>query len=74
MSYWQLIFLQSRANGAAYDEDGLPVQKWAWSRETWLQRRLRYLQKNKKSANISAQLQTGLEIARQGASQSGENW
>ena len=40
MNSWQLIFLQSRANNGAYDEDGLPAQNWEWPQETWLQKRL----------------------------------
>ena len=61
MSYWQLIFLQSRANGAAYDKDGLPVQKWAWPQETWLQKRLRYLQENKNREIFQRNFKQGLE-------------
>ena len=50
MNAWELIFRQSRVNNGAYDWDELPPQIWAWPRETWFQRRLRYLRLG--SANI----------------------
>ena len=43
LSYWQLIFLQSKANGAWYDGEKLTGQKWDWPENTYLQRRLQYL-------------------------------
>jgi hypothetical protein len=39
-SYWQLIFLQSKANGAAYNGEELPGRNWDWPKDTYLQRRL----------------------------------
>jgi hypothetical protein len=39
MSYWQLIFSQSKVNGAAYSDDELPVCNWSWPTGTYLQRR-----------------------------------
>jgi hypothetical protein len=48
MNYWQLIFLQSKANEGVYDGDGPPAQKWDWPHETWLQKRLRYLRKRQR--------------------------
>jgi hypothetical protein len=48
MNYWQLIFLQSKANEGVYDGDGPPAQKWDWPHETWLQKRLRYLRKGQR--------------------------
>ena len=39
MSYWQLIFSQSKVNGAPYHDDDLPVFNWNWPRDTFLQRR-----------------------------------
>jgi hypothetical protein len=39
-SYWQLIFLQSKVNGAPYNGDGLPGQSWDWPKDTYFQRRL----------------------------------
>lgn len=46
-SYWQLIFSQSKANGAPYNGEMLPGRNWDWPRDTYLQRRLqrvRFLQ------------------------------
>ena len=46
-SYWQLVFLQSKVNGAAYSGENLPGRNWDWPKDTYLQRRLhqaRYLQ------------------------------
>ena len=48
MSTWQLIFLQSKANRALYDEDRLPTQNWAWPQETWFQKRRDYLRENRR--------------------------
>lgn len=46
-SYWQLIFSQSKANGAPYFGESLPGRNWDWPKDTYLQRRLqqvRFLQ------------------------------
>ena len=40
ISYWQLIHLQSRANGCSYQFDKLPQVRWQWPTGTWLQERL----------------------------------
>jgi len=45
MSYWQLVFLQSKVNRGAYDGDRLPRQNWSWPQQTWFQERLRYIRK-----------------------------
>jgi hypothetical protein len=39
-SYWQLIFLQSKVNGATYKGEALPGQSWDWPKDTYFQRRL----------------------------------
>ena len=39
-SYWQLVFLQSRVNGATYNGEILPRRSWDWPKTTYLQRRL----------------------------------
>ncbi len=31
-SFWQLVFLQSKVNGAAYRGEQLPRQNWDWPR------------------------------------------
>ena len=40
MSQWQLIFSQSRVNGAFYRGEKLAPHPWAWPKGTWFQRRL----------------------------------
>jgi hypothetical protein len=40
-TYWQLIFLNSKVNGAAYNGEGLPGHTWNWPKNTYLQSRLR---------------------------------
>jgi hypothetical protein len=44
LSDWQLIFLQSRANGCFCNVENLPHVNWQWPQNTWFQKRLsRYL-------------------------------
>ena len=40
LSYWQLIFLQSKANGCSYRGESLPHAQWRWPRDTWFQEQL----------------------------------
>ncbi len=40
---WQIIFQQSKVNGAMYFGDSLPHHPWKWPKNTWLQKRLRDL-------------------------------
>lgn len=40
LSHWQLIFLQSKANGCSYLGEALPHAKWQWPRDTWFQEQL----------------------------------
>jgi hypothetical protein len=40
-SFWQLVFLQSKVNGAAYRGEQLPRRNWNWPTDTYLQQRLR---------------------------------
>lgn len=40
MSYWQLIFLHSRANGGFYHSEDFPQVRWQWPKDTWFQERL----------------------------------
>jgi hypothetical protein len=42
ISYWQLIFLQSKANGCSYRDEDLPHMKWQWPRDTWFQEQLNH--------------------------------
>jgi hypothetical protein len=40
-SFWQLVFAQSKVNGAFYQGEHLPGQNWNWPKDTFLRRRLR---------------------------------
>jgi hypothetical protein len=40
LSYWQVILLQSKANGCSYSGDDLPQSNWEWPKNTWFQERL----------------------------------
>jgi hypothetical protein len=40
LSDWQLIFLQSRANGCFCNVENLPHVNWQWPQNTWFQKRL----------------------------------
>ena len=40
LSYWQLIFSQSKTNGCCYRGEALPHVKWRWPRDTWFQKHL----------------------------------
>jgi hypothetical protein len=59
MSQWQLIFLQSKINGAAYRGDKLPQYKWAWPKETWLQNRLGHVRKTMWYQGFAYPVQSG---------------
>jgi hypothetical protein len=50
LSYWQLVFLQSKANGCSYRGDGLPQVKWRWPRDTWFQEQMAHRLKVLESA------------------------
>ncbi len=39
MSVWQLIFSQSKSNGAPYNGETMPIYKWNWPTGTYLQKR-----------------------------------
>lgn len=43
LSQWQLVFSQSKANGAHYRGEQLPNLSWEWPKNTYLQRRLKDL-------------------------------
>jgi len=40
VSFWNLIFLKSRVNGAPYRGEELAERKWNWPQGTYLQQRL----------------------------------
>ncbi|MGH7928922.1 MAG: hypothetical protein ACREQV_14130 [Candidatus Binatia bacterium] len=46
-NFWQLVFNQSRVNGAEYFGDHLPNNTWDWPKDTFLQNRLNELKKRR---------------------------
>jgi len=40
ISYWQLIFSQSKANGCSHHFGDFPQVSWQWPKDTWFQERL----------------------------------
>ena len=40
LSFWQVVFLQSKVNGAAYGGEQLPRWRWKWPKDTYFQHRL----------------------------------
>ena len=40
LSYWQLVFLQSKANDCSYLGEDLPHINWQWPKNTWFQEQL----------------------------------
>jgi hypothetical protein len=44
-NFWQLVFNQSKVNGAEYFGDRLPCNSWNWPKDTFLQKRLNELKK-----------------------------
>jgi hypothetical protein len=50
MSYWQFIWLQSKANGCSYHGEDLPQANWEWPKNTWFQERLSHRLKDLESA------------------------
>jgi hypothetical protein len=40
LSYWQLIFSQSKVNGCIYSGESLPHAQWQWPRDTWFQEQM----------------------------------
>jgi len=43
LSYWQLVFLQSKVNGCLYHGEDLPQINWEWPKDTWFQERSHHL-------------------------------
>jgi hypothetical protein len=48
-SFWQLVFLQSKVNGAPYRGECLSGPSWEWPKNTYLQRRLVHLRRRLRS-------------------------
>ena len=49
-SFWQLVFGQSKVNGARYEGENLTTSPWRWPTNTYLQRR-RQLLKNSQTCD-----------------------
>ena len=52
-SFWQLVFTQSKVNGAAYEGEQLPGTNWKWPKDTFLQRRLREMRWQQTSQKVN---------------------
>ena len=57
-SFWQLVFGQSKVNGARYDGENLTTSPWRWPTNTYLQRR-RQLLKNSQAFDQSDRSDAG---------------
>ena len=57
-SFWQLVFGQSKVNGARYDGENLITSPWHWPTNTYLQRR-RQLLKNSQAVDQSDRREAG---------------
>jgi hypothetical protein len=54
MTFWQLVFSQSKANGADYTGEALPTACWNWPMDTYFQRR-RTLQQSTYSLSFQSE-------------------
>jgi len=50
-TFWQLVFSQSKVNGAPYPGDHLEGNNWNWPEDTFLRRRLRQVRFDQASDN-----------------------
>jgi hypothetical protein len=48
-SRWQMVFSQSKVNGASYDGEKLPTLPWHWPKDTFLQRRRQLLKSSRRN-------------------------
>jgi len=53
LSVWQVIFLQSKVNGAQYDGEELSELKWDWPENTYFRRRLYRLREEAKLGRLN---------------------
>ena len=42
-TFWQMVFSQSKVNGAVYQGEHLESSVWSWPADTFLHRRLRQM-------------------------------
>ena len=59
-SRWQMVFSQSKVNGAYYDGEKLPPLPWDWPKDTFLQRR-RQLLKSSNAPSVPSVMSDRLE-------------
>jgi hypothetical protein len=59
MSFWQLVFSQSRVNGGLYEGENLTHSRWRWPTNTYLQQRRNYLRSSQPSEEITEQIDGG---------------
>ena len=59
LSFWQLVFSQSKVNGALYEGENLTHSRWRWPTNTYLQRRRNYLKSSQPSEEITGQIEGG---------------
>jgi hypothetical protein len=61
-SIWRRIFIRSVVNGAMYRGDQLPRRYWDWPKDTYLQRRLKYLSSG--SGRVSGVRESRTDLSR----------
>lgn len=62
-NFWQLVFNQSKVNGAEYFGERLPNNSWDWPKDTFLQKRLNELKRQRVE-----RVTTGSRLNRAGSS------
>jgi hypothetical protein len=67
LSFWQLVFSQSKVNGAPYTGEWLSLRSWKWPENTYLQRRLKHLRRYR-SSDFDALHQLAADITTSSAS------
>jgi hypothetical protein len=57
-SRWQIVFSQSKVNGAYYDGETLPTLPWHWPTDTFLQRRRQLLKSSRPAERAERMTET----------------
>jgi hypothetical protein len=58
-SHWQMVFSQSKVNGAHYDGEKLPTLPWHWPKDTFLQRRRQLLKASRPNERSAPEVSEG---------------